>query len=197
MDPEASRAEIEGLLAHFQCIVADTGMLAAAGDIAEWLTDTLAAAEARWAIDHGKAVVPDGLAALACVKPKTVANLMAAREIASDGDGRIPAAEAMRYLERRGDFIRSNWQHPPRQSEVPESPKPSTLVDQVFVLVEGDGNPSNAVTFCPCCLSSEIWFRMASKRMRWAESRRSAHRLAAGHGAMRGRTATGARAAGV
>jgi len=40
--------------------------------------------------------VPDGLAALAYVKPKTVANLLAAREFSMDFEGRIPAAEAMR-----------------------------------------------------------------------------------------------------
>jgi hypothetical protein len=141
LDPEQSRAEIEELLAHFRRVVADAGIRAAAGDDAEWLTETLAAAEARWAIDHGRAVAPDGLAALAGVKPKTIANLLAAREMPTDADGRIPAVEALRYLERREGFVRSNWQYAAKQSAVSDSAEARTLAEQVFVPVDSDGNP--------------------------------------------------------
>lgn len=141
IDPEASRVEIEELITHFRRVVADAGIPAAAGTYVDWLTDTLAAAEARWAVDHGKSVMPNHLAALAGVKPKTVANLLAARELSTDADGRIPAAEALRYLERREGFVRSNWQYPVQPSKPPESEEAEGLVEQIFVPVDSDGNP--------------------------------------------------------
>lgn len=140
-DPEVSRAEIEELIAHTRRLVADAGMRAAAGHDADWLTETLAAAEARWAVDHGRSVAPDGLAALAGVKPKTIANLLAAREMSTDADNRIPAAEALRYLERREGFVRSNWQHAAKQPATSDSAEPGTLAEQVFVPVDSEGNP--------------------------------------------------------
>jgi hypothetical protein len=140
-DPEESRRDIEGLLVHFRCVVADAGLRAAAGDDAEWLTDTLAAAEARWAIDHGRPLLPDGLAALAGVKPKTIANQLAARELSTDGGGHIPAAEALRYLERRKDFVRSTWQDAVEEQTETETPAPRILLEQVFVPVDGEGSP--------------------------------------------------------
>jgi hypothetical protein len=141
IDPAASRAEIEGLIVHFRSVVADSGMRAAGGKYFEWLADTLAAAEARWAIDHGKSVMPDGLAALAGVKLKTIANLLAARDLPSDAEGQIPAAEALRYLVRREGFIRSNWQFPAEQSAATPETESSEMTDQVFVPVDSDGNP--------------------------------------------------------
>ena len=141
LDPEASRAEIEAMIQHFRAVVADDGIRTAAGADFKWLSETLSAAEARWAIDHGKAVAPDDLATLAGVKPKTVANLLAARELAMDTEGRIPAAEAMRYLERRDSFVRSNWQHPVEPATLSESVDEASLAEQVFVPVDSDGNP--------------------------------------------------------
>ena len=141
LDPEASRAEIEALIQHFRGVLADDGIRAAAGADFKWFSETLSAAEARWAIDHGKSVMPDDLAALAGVKPKTIANLLAARELAMDAEGRIPAAEAMRYLERRDGFVRSNWQHPVAPPAVSDGVDEATLAEQVFVPVDSDGNP--------------------------------------------------------
>ncbi len=140
LDPEKSCAEIEELLVHFRRVIADAGIRAAAGDDAEWLADTLAAAEARWAVDHGRSVIPDDLAALAGVKPKTIANLLAARDLPADADGRVPAAEALRYLERRDGFVRSNWQYSGNQSAAPASTAATALGEQVFVPVDSDGN---------------------------------------------------------
>jgi len=140
LHPEKSGAEIEELLVHFRSVVAAPGVRAAAGSDADWLADTLAAAEARWAVDHGRAVMPDDLAALAGVKPKTIANLLAARDLPTDADGRIPAAEALRYLERRDGFVRSNWQYSGNQPEAPASTEATALGEQVFVPVDSDGN---------------------------------------------------------
>jgi hypothetical protein len=141
MDPEDSRAEIEKLIAHFRRVVADDCICAAAGVHVGWLRDTTAAAEARWAIDHGRSVKPEDLAALAGVKPKTIANLLAAREISPDADGRVPAAEALRYLQRRDDFVPSNWQFSFKAPDTLEDTGNTSLAEQVFVPVDGDGNP--------------------------------------------------------
>jgi hypothetical protein len=84
-------------------------------------------------------VAPGDLAALAEVKPKTIANLLAARELAADADGRIPAAEALRYLERREGFVRSTWQHPALPASSPTDPEAPLPAEQVFVPVDSDG----------------------------------------------------------
>lgn len=140
-DPELSRAEIEGLINHYRRVVANAGILAAAGTDVDWLVDTLAAAEARWAADHGRSVSPEHLAALAGVKPKTIANLLAARDLSTDTDGRIPAVEALRYLQRREGFIRSNWQYPVQPSPALGTDDAPSLGQQVFVPVDGNSNP--------------------------------------------------------
>lgn len=136
-----SRAEIEALLQHFRRFVADPGIKAALPSGFEWFVDTLGAAEARWAIDRGWPAVPNDLAALAGVKPKTIANLVAARQIPTDAQGNISAADALRYLERRKDFIRSTWQ---KMLSVEVSTEIATvaaaLLEQVFVPVDADGN---------------------------------------------------------
>lgn len=139
-DPAESGREIAALLAHFRQLIADLGLRAALGDQQDYVFDALVAAEARWAIDHGNAVVPEGLAALACVKPKTIANLLAAREISTDGDGRIPATEALRYLDRKKDFLRSTWQNAAAGPPPPPTDGAKPLSDQVFVPVDGEGN---------------------------------------------------------
>lgn len=141
LDPATSRVELEELLDHFRRLVADPGVRAVVAADFDWFADTLAAAEARWALDNGRPVAPDDLAALAGVKGKTLANLVAAGQIASDGDGRIPAAEALQYLDRRRDFIRSTWQEvaPPPPAALEGAGLP--LAEQVFVPVDGEGGP--------------------------------------------------------
>lgn len=137
-DPAMSAAEITGVLRHFRAVVGDASIAVTLGPLFEWLGDMLRAAEARWAIDHGMPVVPDNLAALAGVKSKTITNLLTAREMPTDGEGCIPAAEALRYLERRGGFVRSSWQYRAGHVEPEES---APLSAQVFVPVDKDGNP--------------------------------------------------------
>ena len=139
--PSGSHAEIEARLNHFRQVAADPSMKAAEISNFEWIVDTLAAGEARWAIDHGRPVAADDLAALAGVKPKTVANLVAAGQIPTDIDGRVPAAEALRYVERRKNFVRSTWQDPvPDSMPIAPAIVQPTLPEQVFVPVDADGN---------------------------------------------------------
>lgn len=140
IDPADSRAEIQNLLSHFKELLAVPGMRAAVGENFVWLEETYLASEARWEMDHGRSVTPEGLAALAGLRPKTIVNMLAAREIAADSEGRIPAAEATRYLERRKDFHRSTWQEAVESSQ-PRSAEPPPLGEQVFVPVDSDGNP--------------------------------------------------------
>jgi hypothetical protein len=141
LDPDASRAELEALLAHLRQVAANAGLRAAAGPDFDWLAETMAAAEARWALDHGRPVAPDELAALAGVRPKTIANLLAARELTTEAEGRIPAAAALRYLERRDGFVRSTWQHPTLPAASLADPEAPLLAEQVFVPVDSDDTP--------------------------------------------------------
>ena len=76
------------------------------------------------------------------MKAKTVINLFAAGQLPSDGDGRIPAAEALRYMDRRKGFVRSCWQNsPPPPSSGADDEGLPPLDQQVFVPVDGDANP--------------------------------------------------------
>ena len=140
-NPEEARPRIESLLRQFRRLVADPGVHAIVDADFLWFSDTLAAAEARWEIDNGRPVSSDTLAALAGVKPKTLANLLAAGQLKADVNGRVSAAEALQYLGRRKRFVPSVWQVaadlPPQPPEGSETPLPA----QVFVPVDGDGSP--------------------------------------------------------
>lgn len=139
--PYESREQIEEVLAQYQKLKAlISAEIAAKMQHWPWLADTLVAAETRWALDHGVSVLPTGLAILAGVKPKTLANLIASKTLASDPDGSIPAAIALDYLGRRKDFVPSSWQEP---SQAPEAAPADTgtLTDPVWLPVDGDGQP--------------------------------------------------------
>jgi hypothetical protein len=138
-DPEDSRAEIDRIIRHFQRLVADPGVRAILSSGFEWFSETLAAAEARWAIDNGRPVMPEALAALAGVKAKTLANLTAAGQLRTDGNGNISAAEALQYLSRRKGFIPSTWQI--ESSAPPTILEELPLPEQIFVPVDADGGP--------------------------------------------------------
>ena len=139
MDPEDSRVDIERIILHFRRLVADPGVRAIVSSGFEWFSDTLAAAEARWGIDNGRSVMPDTLAALAGVKPKTLANLIAAGHLGTDGSGHISAAEALQYLSKRKGFIQSSWQI---ENSMPTTILEDTsLQEQVFIPVDADGGP--------------------------------------------------------
>lgn len=138
--PEESRQEIERLIAQYRKLVSLTPseVAAALGDYWSWITDSLIAAEARWALDRGEPVPPNGLASLADVKEKTLANLVASRKIATDSTGRIPAAVALDYLAKRKEFVPSHWQE---TGPAPEAPQPALTSEPVFVPIDGDGQP--------------------------------------------------------
>lgn len=139
IDPTESRTEIEDNIKHFQRLVADAGVRAIVTAGFEWFTDTLSAAEARWALDNGLSVAPDALAALAGVKAKTLANMVASGQLSTDADGRVSAAQAMQYLDRRKNFVRSVWQEPGDEVSPPDGGENEVLTEQIFVPIDGDG----------------------------------------------------------
>jgi hypothetical protein len=140
-DAEDPRTEIKRLLQNFRRLVADQGTRAAVGSDFEWITDTLAAAEARWVIDNGLPVAPENLAALAGVKQKTLSNLIAAGQLAVDPDGRISPVQALQYLDRRKNFVRSTWQTPVDVPPPDNETQATALEEQIFVPVDSDGGP--------------------------------------------------------
>jgi hypothetical protein len=75
------------------------------------------------------------------VKPKTIDNLIAARQIPTNAQGRVSAADALRYLERRKSFVRSTWQDPqPGKGLIEPAPAQPDLPEQMFVPVDNEGN---------------------------------------------------------
>lgn len=139
-------AMIEQLLCHFRKVAADPSLRAAGGENFLWVIETTAAAQARWALDHGLAVRPDDLAALAAVEPKTIANLLASRELTAGPDGGILAAGAMRFLERCENFKYSTWRDAAAAKESEDTPNEAkegdaVLAEQVFVPVDSNDQP--------------------------------------------------------
>ena len=141
--PAESRQGIEDLLRRYEDLTSmiPASLRAEMGVSFTWLNDTLAAARARWATDNGKGVATDDFAALAGVKSKTIANLLAAKTVPIDADGRIPAAAALSWLSTRKGFVPSSWQtwfYEPHVSDVGAAPLTG---EQVFLPLDGDGNP--------------------------------------------------------
>jgi hypothetical protein len=86
----------------------------------EQIERTLLAAQARHAIDEGRGVPPDQLAALARIGVKSMRNALAP----SSGsglevkDGAVTADSALQWLSARGDFKTSIWRNVPGAPEV-------------------------------------------------------------------------------
>lgn len=141
--PEESLKAIEALLAHHRALISviPASLRAEMGTAFTWLADTLAAAEARWATDHGRGVTPEGLAAFAGVKLKTVANQVASKALPQDADGLIPAAAALAWLSTRKDFVPSWWQTWRDEPPAPGGGEALLSGEQVFVPVDGEGSP--------------------------------------------------------
>ncbi len=110
---------------------------------------TLTQAQARWALDHGEALTPEELAAVAGVSPRTISNLASAgglRRVA----GKIPAEDALAWLEERDDFRASVWQY--QQAAVEIEAVEQTLAEVVFVPIAKDGS-----VFHPGCVSDGFY----------------------------------------
>jgi hypothetical protein len=85
------------------------------------IDQTLLAAQGRFALDEGKGVAPDQLAALVRIGQKSLRNALAP----SSGsglelkDGTVTAASAMKWLSSRGDFKTSIWRDVPTKAPEP------------------------------------------------------------------------------
>jgi hypothetical protein len=117
------------------------------------LVNDVLAAEARLAVDSGKDVAPDQLAALSCLSLKSIKNLVApgnrSEAIKLNADDKINSADAKRWLDARDDFKPSHWHlRGTANLRVPKAEQ--TKLDEVlFVPVAKDGT-----VFEPNCCKS-------------------------------------------
>lgn len=144
-NPDEARQQLDALLRRLRALSASfsPGLRQEVGPPLADVAELHDAGEARWAMDNGKPVDPAHLAALAVVKPKTLANLIASRQLATDADGKVPAAVALEYCKRRKEFVPSwwqTWQDPAFDATAAPAASP-VLDEQVFVPVDADGLP--------------------------------------------------------
>ncbi|UEM24511.1 hypothetical protein JL100_030235 (plasmid) [Skermanella mucosa] len=145
MAPQGSIAEREAEIAR--TISAMRALLEAApsgwADLAA-AEVTVAAAEARFRLDHDEAIMPEQLAALARVSLKSVKNLLAPSSgsgVSLDADGKIPAPAALAWLTGRGGFRSSVWREElSDDSDEEASPEAQDLGEVVFVPEARDGS---------------------------------------------------------
>lgn len=102
---------------------------------------TLTLAQARFALDTGRAIDAATLAFLGGVTERRIRNMMAGKErsFTPDADGRIPAEEALSWLHGRPKLFRpSVW----RQQNTFEdlAARPAEVEDAVFVPVAADNS---------------------------------------------------------
>ena len=103
------------------------------------LRATLAAAQARWALDHNEPLHPDGLAHLGQLAPRTLRNMMSAGQF-SPVAGRIVPEEARAWLTTRDDFQPSIWREQGRLGWNVEETRTPDLEEIFFVPVARDGS---------------------------------------------------------
>ena len=102
---------------------------------------TLRRAEGRFALDTGKAIDAGTLAFLGDVTERRIRNMMAGKEsvFTVDGEGRIPAEEAIAWLNGRPDkFAPSVWRDQNRFEDL--VPKAWEVEDVVFAPVAADNS---------------------------------------------------------
>lgn len=97
-------------------------------------------AEARWALDNNQPVEPSAVAAFGGIGAPRMRNLMAGpkRVFTRDGEGRIPAHEALAWLADRETFWNSIWRDQPLPTHRMRRRPP--LAAPVFVPVARDGS---------------------------------------------------------
>jgi hypothetical protein len=134
------------LASHLEALLADARDLVAKTPAQQWglpakneLTRLVSIASNRWAMDNGEAVEPAALAYFGGVSEGRIRNLMSGENRTfTSKDGRIPAAEALKWLEGRSEFWNSVWreQSLPMYAHEPSAP----LGCAAFVPVARDGS---------------------------------------------------------
>jgi hypothetical protein len=102
---------------------------------------TLRRAQGRFALDTGQPIEPGMLAFLGDVSERRIRNMMAGKErtFTVDGQGRIPAEEALSWLNGRPDvFAPSVWREQNSFDDL--TPNLAEVEDAVFVPVAGDNS---------------------------------------------------------
>jgi hypothetical protein len=141
-DPKALASKIQRLLERAQQLEAST-------PIAQWqisasneLSRLVMVARNRWALDNSQPVEPAALAHFGSVSEGRIRNMMSGAERNfTPADGRIPAAEAQKWLQGRPEFWNSIWKD---QSLIQyDDTRTSPLQQPVFVPVARDGTLFN------------------------------------------------------
>jgi len=138
------------------------------------LSRTVLAAEARLRLDTERGVSPEQLAALARISLKSIKNMLTPKAGATtalriDGQGEIPRADAIRWLEARSDFQPSLWRDAEAAEGLADDPG-EDLGEVLFVPVAKDGT-----WFDPVRCRNGTGYRIGPKG---AESRVSDYRAA-------------------
>ncbi len=140
-----STADAETIGAEIRCMLSQAEELVASTPFAEWrlsdsneLSRLVMIARNRWALDNNEPVDPAALAYFGKISEGRVRNMMSgADRTFSSADGRVPAAEAHRWLQGRPEFWNSIWKD---QNLVQyDDTRTTPLTKPIFVPVARDG----------------------------------------------------------
>jgi hypothetical protein len=116
----------------------------------EGMEKTVLAAEGRLALDSGRGLSIEQFAALGRIGLRTAKNLLmpsSPHRLLVDEEGLIPAAEALVWLEKRGDFRGSIWDQREQADDVSTDADDEELEDEIlFLPVARDGSWFDPVT---------------------------------------------------
>jgi hypothetical protein len=135
------------LAAHLQSILTQAKELLAKTPVEQWglepnneLSLLVSIASGRWALDNGEPVEPSALAHFGGISEGRIRNLMSGENrVFAAKDGKIPAADALKWLSGRPAFWNSIW----REQSLPlyAQAEPTTPLKQAaFVPIARDGS---------------------------------------------------------
>lgn len=144
--------EVEHVKEAIQSLLKEAADLLEQAPPAVWLGDLrakdlenyTAMASGRWALDHREAITPEALALLGGVSLSRMRGMMTGDNVQfhRDADKKIPAEEALAWLETRDDYYPSIWrdQTPGMGSLQGDSTGDQIIDEPVFVPVAADGS---------------------------------------------------------
>jgi len=108
------------------------------------LENFTAMAQGRWHLDHREAVTPEALALLGGVSLSRMRGMMTGENALfnRDTNKKIPAEEALSWLETRDDYYPSIWrdQRPGESAPLTDSESDQTISSPTFVPTSADGS---------------------------------------------------------
>lgn len=138
-DEQELAARIKGLLTRAQDLLAKTPIFEWGLSANNALSRLVSVAANRWALDNGEAVEPAALAYFGGVSEGRIRNLMSGENRTfSSKNGKIPAQDALKWLDGRPEFWNSIWREQSLlfYSHAPDAP----VVEAGFVPVARDGS---------------------------------------------------------